>query len=189
MKSAATRNFLAACVVGGALASASIPVSAQDSGFYAGLGAGMTSADTCDDLVALGVTSCDDDDTSLKIYAGKRFTPNFSAELAWVDLGEVTATGPGGTATAGVDGFQIAGLGMVPVSPQVSFFGKLGFYLWDTQFTAPGMSLSDDGTDVMFGLGLNWHLARQLDLRVEWEQFDIDGSDVSLLSAGVAFRF
>lgn len=189
MKSAAIRNLLAACFLGGALVTASIPVAAQDSGFYVGAGAGMTSFDVCDDLAGLGLTSCDDDDTGFKAYAGKSFTRNFGVEVGWVDLGEITASGPGGTAKVGVDGFQVAALGMLPLNPRFGLFGKVGLYLWDLSASGPGGSLSDDGTDFMFGLGLNWNLARQLDLRVEWEQFDIDGDDVSLISAGVLFRF
>lgn len=189
MKSKAFGRFLTVCFIGSMLAAASASASAQGSGIYIGAGAGMTSVDVCDDLVGLGLTSCDDEDTGIKVYAGKTFTPNFGAEIGWVDLGEITATGPGGTATVGVDGFQVAALGLLPVNPQISFFGKVGLYLWDLSASGPGGSLSDDGSDFMFGLGLNWNLARQLDLRVEWEQFDIGGDDVSLISAGVAFRF
>jgi OOP family OmpA-OmpF porin len=182
-------RLLALCLVSIALFAVAIPASAQGTGFYVGAGAGMTSVDLCDDLVGLGLTSCDDDDTGFKVYAGNRFSPNFSAELGWVDLGEITATGPGGTVKLGVDGIQIAGLGMVPVSPQVTFFGKVGLYLWDVSASGPGGSLSDDGSDIMFGLGLSWNLAKQLDLRVEWEQFDVDGDDINLISAGVQYRF
>lgn len=149
----------------------------------------MTSFDVCDDLIGLGLASCDDDDSGIKVYAGKNVTQNFGVEVGWVDLGEIAGSGPGGTATVGVDGFQVAALGMLPVNPRISLFVKGGLYLWDLSASGPGGSLSDDGTDIMYGLGLNWNLARRLDLRVEWEQFDIDGDDVSLLSAGVAFRF
>lgn len=189
MKSKAFGRFLTVCFIGSTLAAVSVSASAQDSGFYVGAGAGITSFDACDDLVGLGLTSCDDEDTGIKVYAGKTFTPNFAAEVGWVDLGEITATGPGGTATLGVDGFQIAALGLLPVNPQISFFVKGGLYMWDLSASGPGGSLSDDGSDFMFGLGMNWNLARQLGLRVEWEQFDIDGDDVNMLSAGVLFRF
>lgn len=189
MKSEAFGRFLAVCFIGSTLAAVSVSASAQDSGFYIGAGAGMTSFDTCDDLTGLGLTSCDDEDSGFKVYAGKGFTQNFGVEVGWVDLGEIKASGPGGTATLGVDGFQVAALGMLPLNPRISLFGKVGVYLWDASASGPGGSLSDDGSDIMFGVGLNWNLARRLDLRVEWEQFDIDGDDVSLLSAGVAFRF
>jgi OOP family OmpA-OmpF porin len=189
MTTAITRKLLALCSLAALLGAASLPAAAQGTGWYGGISAGMTSFDVCDDLVGLGLTSCDDDDSGFKVYAGNRFSQNFSAELGWVDLGEITLTGPGGTAKVGVDGIQIAGLGMVPVSPQVSFFGKVGLYLWDLSASGPGGSLSDDGADIMFGLGLNWSLAKQLDLRVEWEQFDVDGDDVNLISVGVQFRF
>lgn len=182
-----TAKLLALCSLAVLLGATALPAAAQ--GWYAGISVGTTSVDVCDDLVAVGATSCDDTDSGLKLYAGNEISRNLGVELGWVDLGKVTASGPGGSAKVEVDGFQIAALGILPVNPRFSVFGKVGLYLWDVSATGSGGSLSDDGSDIMFGLGLNWNLTQNLDLRAEWEQFDIDGDDVSLISAGVRLRF
>ena len=45
---------------------------------YIGAGAGITNMDLCDDLTALGATTCDDEDTGMKIFGGFKFNPNFA---------------------------------------------------------------------------------------------------------------
>jgi OOP family OmpA-OmpF porin len=155
---------------------------------YIGAGAGITTVDICDDISGPGV-SCDDKDTGLKIFGGFKFNPNFGVEASWVDLGEVTASGPGGTATIEVDGFGVAAVGMIPINPQFGVFGKIGAYMWDANANAPGFSASDDGTDIMFGAGVNWNFSSHFGLRAEWERFDIDGDDVDFLSIGAQYNF
>jgi OOP family OmpA-OmpF porin len=183
------RKPLALCALGVLLGAVSLPAAAQGSGWYAGISAGPTSADVCDDLSGLGLASCDDSDTGFKVFGGKALSPNFALELGFVDLGKVTATGPLGSAKVTVDGLQFAGLVVGPINPSFSVFGKIGLFLWDVSATGPGGSLSDDGSDFMFGVGAAWNLTPQFALRAEWEQFDIDGDDVTMISAGVQFRF
>jgi OOP family OmpA-OmpF porin len=157
---------------------------------YIGVGAGLTRADLCGDLNALGATSCDDKDTGWKLFGGYKFTPNFAVEGAWIDLGKVSASAGGATATGKVDGFQVAAVGMYPINPQFGIFGKVGAYRWDATVSAPGFgSVSDNGTDIMFGAGVNWNFSRQFGMRAEWERFDIDGDAIDFLSVGVQFNF
>lgn len=164
------------------------PAAAQDTGFYVGAGVGQATTDLCDDL-GIGGVNCDDTDTGMKIFGGYKFNPNFGIEAGLVDLGEVSITGPGGTATIEVDGFQFAAVGVYPINPKFSMFGKLGLYMWDASFSAPGFSESDDGTDLTFGVGVAWNFMRNLSLRGEWERFDLDDVDADLLSASIVFTF
>ena len=157
---------------------------------YIGAGAGLTTMDLCDDLGGIGLTSCDDKDTGMKIFGGFKFNQNLGLEASWVDLGEVSATGPGGTATGEVDGFGLAVMGMIPLNEKFGLFGKVGAYMWDSTVSAPGFgSVSDDGTDIMFGAGVNWNLTTHFGLRAEWERFDIDGDDIDFISIGAQFNF
>lgn len=165
------------------------PAAAQGTGFYAGGSIGQTSVDVCDDLNGLGLTSCDDKDTGFKLFGGYNFNQNFGVEIGFVDLGEITATGPGGTARLESDGFQAVAVGIIPINPQFGVFGKLGLFMWDVTASGPGGSLSDDGTDIMFGAGVAWRFTPQLSLRGEWERFDFDGDDVDMLSVGLQFNF
>lgn len=180
--------FARLCVAGLAALLLGVTGSARAQG-YIGAGAGITASDLCNDISGPGV-DCDDEDTGLKLFGGYKFTPNFAAEAAWIDLGEVSATGPGGSATVEADGFQVAALGIFPINPQVSIFGKLGAFMWDASVTtSSGFSVSDDGTDIMLGFGGMWNITPQIGLRAEWERFDVDSEDVDFLSVGVQFNF
>ncbi len=156
---------------------------------YIGAGAGLTTVDVCDDLNGLGLSSCDDEDTGLKIFGGYKFNQNFAVEGMWADLGETSATGPGGTATVEVDGFGVAAVGIIPLNEQFGIFGKVGAYMWDASGGGAASGISDDGTDIMFGAGVGWNFTRSFGLRAEWERFDIDGDDVDFLSIGAQFNF
>lgn len=160
-----------------------------EAGFYVGGGAGLTSVDLCDDLRALGATSCDDSDVGFKIFGGFKFNQYIAAELGYVDLGEVTAAASGVSVAAEADGFQIAVVGSYPID-QFSLLGKVGLYAWDASFSSNlGPVADEDGTDIMFGVGGAWQLAPQLSLRGEWERFDFDGDDVDFFSASVIYNF
>jgi OOP family OmpA-OmpF porin len=156
---------------------------------YIGGSAGITSVDVCDDLSGLGVTSCDDEDTGFKIFGGYKFNPNFAVEGLWADLGEVSATGPGGSASMEVDGFGAAAVGVIPLNEKFSIFGKVGAFMWDASGGGGAAGSDDDGTDIMFGAGVGWNFTPKFGLRAEWERFDIDGDDVDFLSVGLQFNF
>ncbi len=189
------RNFLfgrvtsLAALLMASLLLPALPAAAQSTPFYIGGGAGLSSIDLCGDPALAGATSCDDEDTGFKIFGGYNFNQNFGVELGWVDLGEISVSGPGGTATAEADGFQAAAVGILPINPQFSIFGKLGVYMWDAEVNAPGISASDDGTDLMFGVGGAFHFTPQLSIRAEWERFEVDDEDADLISASIVFRF
>ncbi len=184
--------------IGGVITSALVgittgPVLAQgmmgpESGFYVGAGAGYTSVDLCDDLRALGATSCDDSDIGFKVFGGFKFNQYFSAEAGYVDLGEATASAPGISLSTEVDGFQIAAVGSYPIE-QFSLLGKVGLYIWDGEVNTTIGNFDDDGTDIMFGVGGAFHFNPQLSLRGEWERFDIDGDDVDMFSASIIYNF
>jgi len=157
-------------------------------GGYIGAGAGITTVDVCDDISFPGVT-CDDEDTGLKIFGGFKANENFAIEALWADLGEVSATGPGGTASISVDGFGIAAVGIIPLGERFGIFGKVGAFMWDASGGGAASGVGDDGTDLMFGAGVSWNLTNHFGLRAEWERFDIDGDDVDFLSVGAQFNF
>ena len=157
---------------------------------YIGASAGITTVDVCDDVTAvLPGLNCDDEDTGLKVFGGFKANQNFAIEALWADLGEVSASAGGTTATVGVDGFGIAAVGMIPLGEKFGVFGKVGAFMWDASGGGAASGLSEDGTDLMFGAGVNWNFTEKVGLRAEWERFDIDGDDVDFLSVGVQFNF
>ncbi len=190
-----TRKLAAASVLAIAGALAASQASAQ-----AYLGGSIGQSDVDDEITNGLITSgsVDGKDTAFKIFGGYMFNRNFGVEGAYVDLGEVSYSGSfGGAPVTGgkveINGFNVSAVGAFPVNEQFSVFGKIGLFIWDADAsdTTGGMpfSASADGTDVSFGVGVNYSFTRNLGVRAEWEMFKTDDGDATLLSAGVVWKF
>lgn len=153
-------------------------------GLYIGGSIGEMDADVCG---GLAVVSCDDSDTSWKIYGGYEVSPNLALEGGWIDLGEYSASGFGGTISTDSDGFFVNGKGILPLNEAFSVFGKVGFLFWDTDVSGT-INTSDDGTDLIFGFGAQYMLNEQFSIVGEWERYDND-NDVDFLSIGAIYKF
>jgi len=179
-----------------ALAAVSTPALSQDAGWYGGISFGQSKAkDACTGLVGLGIT-CDDTDTALTLFGGYQINKSFGAELGYVNLGEVSATGPGGTATIEAKGFELVGVGTLPINQQFSLFGKLGFFRWDLDASAPGVSISESGMDLTYGFGVKYDFTKNFAVRAYWQQYKDVGdeattgtSDVEVIGLSAVFKF
>jgi opacity protein-like surface antigen len=81
-------------------------------------------------------------------------------------------------------------VGFVPVGP-VDLFARVGAVNWNADFDAPnlGVSESDDGTDLTYGVGAQFRVW-SLSIRGEYEIFDISDADtVDMFSIGVTWTF
>lgn len=159
------------------------------------LGIGQSKFDI--DAGDIGADTVDDKDTTWAISGGWMFHPMIGAEIGYRNLGETSAsaTGPGGTAraTAEVDGFQFGAVGRIPVGP-IEIAPRVGLYRWDVKGRvflngAQIRSADDDGTDVYFGVGAQYVIAKQFHVGAHWARFDIDGDDVDVFEIKVGFRF
>ena len=84
---------------------------------------------------------------------------------------------------------MLVGVGSWPVANQVSVYGKLG--LSRGEFEAAGVS--EDSIEVTYGVGVRYDVTPSVGARLEWQNYpDVggsDGSDVSVISVGVVFKF
>jgi len=130
--------------------------------------------------------SADDDvlsesDTGYKFFGGYTVNNNLGFEIAYVDLGQYV---DGLLEQYGV-AFEV--VGYLPVSRNLNLMGKIGMFAWTADYAA---FARDEGTDLTYGLGVQYGFNNRLFVRGEWEQFlDVSGGDVSLLSAGLLYTF
>ncbi len=157
--------------------------SAAESNWYVGAGTGSTDRDN----------SALDDDSGQKFYGGYQFTDRYALEGGYTDLGTFDVDPSQGSGDVDVDGLQFAGVATFSLPNQFAIFGKAGIYNWDqdgSNVIVPALggavSADDDGTDIMFGFGVNYS-AGNWGIRGEWERFDAD-DDVDMLSVGVIYR-
>ncbi len=206
--------------------------SAADEGWYVVGFAGEASAqnvsqgsldqNTVDVFGSVGLSivdatsTLDDSDTGFGLAGGYQVNRNFAAELAYVDLGEISYSA-NGTVTDGVDDFD-AGLGLdqsasgpvfsvlgiVPIGERFSVFGRLGVALMsvdaDATVSIDGESASDSaGTDrsnLVYGIGGEFSINRRFGVRLGWDRYAEVGSDdlagevdVDLISLGLRYNF
>lgn len=191
---------LAACVFGvqGAFA--------DEPGWYVGGGTGPTSSDlgTADFNDGTLTSGSVDDGTSWKVYGGYQIMKFFAVEGGFTDLDEVNfdgVAGSGGLYGAGpvnanfqADGLFVSAVGIYPLNEHFSVFGRMGFMNWnaDVALTSTNVTVSgdDDGTDPLFGVGVEFLKKDRFALRAEWESFsDVMDESIDRISGNVLFRF
>jgi len=191
-------------ISGAASAQTTKPPMADERGFYVGGGYARSDfADSCRNAIAGFQGTCDENDSSYKLFAGYDFNRMFSAEIGYVDLGKavlngaVGATAASGTVEAKV--YEMTGLLKLPITPQFSGFARLGFYRGDVDsranIGAVGTSSSDSNTDLTFGAGLRFFVTRNIAVQGEWQRYNDVGSgaagnaNIDTLGVSVLFKF
>ena len=186
---------------------------AADSGWYVGGSLGQSKADVSagdikSALEAAGATgvvaSVDNTDTAWKIFGGYQLNKNLGFELGYVNLGTLSSSAtyatPAGSpvrASGDGDGFEFSVVGTLPLTETIAIFGKVGAFAWNVDATATtslgSVSVSEDGTDLTYGLGANWQFMKNVSARAEWQRFsDIangGNAAVDMYSVGAVFRF
>ncbi len=136
---------------------------------------------------------CDRKDTGFKIYGGGKFNDLVGLELGYTDFGKIRASGGETNAWAGSLSLT-AGL---PIGDRFSVFAKGGGVYGRTDVRASASSLVDtghkNGWGTTYGVGAALGLTRAVQVRVDWDRYNLDfasGSrDVDMVSAGVQMRF
>ena len=158
----------------GALLLCWAPMSSASSllGIYAGIAAGHAE---------IKDTSPKQDSTTSKVYAGYRILGPIAVEVSNVDLGDYYS----GAAT--VDGIAADLVLFLPAGP-INLFAKAGIFNWNVDYN--GAAPAESGTDSKTGMGVEYNMLLNIDLRVEWEHYSsVSDSDINMLSVGLNIAF
>ena len=160
---------------------------------YVGIGIGSASYKA--DLTSLRGGNIDDNGTGTKLYGGYSFNKYFAAEAAVYNFAEAsvgaveTINGDllgGSVSMKGVGAYAV---GMYPVSKKVNLMAKLGVLSWDADLQVNNNTATNDGTDVAYALASSYGFTKELLVTAEWEFFDSDNPELSMLSLGFRFNF
>jgi len=167
------------------------------SGFYVGAGAGQFNAGIDDvDDVDEAVEKWSEDDTAYKIFAGYRLNRFVGFELDYVNLGKPSgSTVPGRNVDAAVDGFAPYVVGTLPLGKYFEAYGRLGYYFYDattgvTDTLDNRVEFDEESQDLVYGAGIGANIGEKLNLRFEYEKYDLKGlddADALWLTAGWRF--
>jgi long-chain fatty acid transport protein len=185
------------------------------SGWYFGFGMGDNIGRDWDSasasaLAAQGITatqtSTDDSDFGFKVFGGYQFNKYLGLEGGYVQFNNYTANATVTAPAPNVSAYQtedsnawfLGAVGTLPITKDFAAFGKLGMNSWktsyntfihnaDTSFTRT--SSIERGYDPYYGVGVSYALMQGLEVRGEYERYDLGGNNTDFLSAGLAVKF
>lgn len=132
-------------------------------------------------------SSCNDDDTSWKVYGGYKINDTVDAEVSYVSIGDVTREGVAGRETSEVSALSISAVAKYEINDSVEALGKIGATRW----ISDNSDNDEDGFSLSYGFGAKVNLNESMKLRAEWENItDIETSggretDVTVMSLGL----
>ncbi len=130
-------------------------------------------------------------DTGYKLFASYEFSNHLAIEGGYIDFGNQEDQFQGLTGQIDASGWNLYGVGNLPLADSVDLFAKAGIVNWKANSVIDGVLVDDtDGNDLALGFGARWRLMPALGIRAEADWFDIDEADsVWMASIGLEFRF
>ncbi len=132
-----------------------------------------------------------DKPTAYKIYGGTRST-NFGVEAAYHNVGAFIAQSFLGETSTTITGFELSGVGYLPINNNFELFGKFGAFSWENKLNIKSMNFTakDSGTELTYGIGAQYKVMPALSLRAEYQKFiNVSEADISTISLGAAYIF
>jgi OOP family OmpA-OmpF porin len=139
-------------------------------GVYAGVDVGSTKLDG------------ESREGSYGAFVGYNFHQNFAVEAGYRRLGTWEVSG----VDAHVDQAAVSLIGKVPVNEQLHVYGRLGYNRLDVSAKVAGVTISDNTSKVLYGVGAGYDFGGNISARVEFQK---PSSDSSNLSVGVIYSF
>ena len=173
--------------------------------FYVGIDYLQNTYDTGIENISANL---DEEDDGYSLYAGWPINENLDIEASYQDFGEASLSGVSGnqfkfdgttyefnataTLAASVTSLGFAAKPKFEISDGVMLYGKLGFHNWKSELsitsTTATASADDNGSDVFYGAGIQVSL-ENLNGRVGYSKFDLDGDYVNSINLGLSYSF
>ncbi len=213
----AARRVLAGILAAAAGTVAGTAVAADPAGFYIGAGGGAALYDIDYSSQvnnayagsAFTVLNADFGSTTkggFKAFGGYRFNAPFAIELAYVNLGQPTATytvrnfnafTPGNNvrnAQYKIQGFNLSAVGVWDVNEQFSLHALIGAFYSQLKYSETGSTPQGDSysftaddlwqTNLSLGLGASYNFNPQWSLRADWDHFRNIGNTFDFSTSG-----
>jgi hypothetical protein len=153
-------------------------------GPYVGIGAGYFRINNQDFLE--DDNDLRDNQGAWKAFAGVSLGDIFGLEVSHVEFGEVEDE----PAQLEAQGQTIAATLGFPIGDSGRLYGKVGQLYWDADARiVNSISVNDNGNDNFIGLGVRLGGPEGLGMKLEFEQYDIDTSEIDMVSLSLNAEF
>jgi hypothetical protein len=130
------------------------------------------------------------------LFAGYRLNKVLAFELDYINLGEPSGdVVPGFNVDSSVDGFAPYVVATLPLGNFFEVYGRLGYYFYDATTGVENelgdrVEFDEESEDLVWGAGLGANIGEKLNVRFEYERFDLQGlDDADSLWLTAAWRF
>lgn len=160
--------------------------------FYGAVDIGQSrAADAC----PAGASGCSNTAAVARAGLGYQFVSNFGAEFSYGYYGKASVGAAGATALGDwkASGFELSGVGTLPLSDAFGLTGKIG--IAPTTYERTGASRSVTSTNLAWGVGVRYTFTPGFALRAQYEDLGSVGdvttgqTHIRLITAGVVARF
>lgn len=188
---------IAAAIAAVSVATAPAAFADENAGWYLGGGVGQFNAQV-DDVGDVGdaFESWDNDDTAYKFFVGYRLNKVLAFELDYINLGEPSGdVVPGFNVDAAVDGFAPYVVATLPLGNFFEVYARLGYFFYDATVGVENefddrVEFDEESEDLVYGAGIGANIGEKLNIRFEYEKFDLEGlDDADSLWLTAAWRF
>lgn len=131
----------------------------------------------------------------VRFAVGSHFSRNLALEVGYSIFGDSTLISGANSATISASSFQIAAVGSFPLSEQFDLIGKLGLARNSAKGTSNfGVSATTSQSDLLVGLGAQYHLNSQVSLRAQYDNYGKFESgtapmEATAFSLGMVYNF
>lgn len=169
-----------------------IPVVCQGADLAPYLGAAIGQGVEIDAAEEVGA---DSSGPSFKLFGGIGIGENFAVEIAYHDFGTTDCCGPS-YADLGFrwngGAFSASAMVLLPIN-RFRLFARAGALWWtidgDVLTIAGPQPFSNDGVDLLAGVGGDIRVVGYLRIRLEWERFNLNDSDADSVMIGTLWQF
>ena len=128
-----------------------------------------------------------DSSRAFSVFGGYSISPNFAAEVAFVNFGSADNVVSGAVVKSSA--LSVSGVGSYPVNNMFSLIGRMGVAL--TRQEATGTD-STSNTGLTFGIGAQYNLNKWIGMRIGYDLYnvgDVVTDDANLTSVGIILSF
>lgn len=164
-------------------------LASADTGLYLGASIGSSHLDR--DFRGF---TLDTDATAYRIVGGLQLSDSLGLEAGYHNFGDFAETIDFGGLTSRTefvaDGWTLGGTLALPLSDQLSIFGRAGVFFWDAEVEVDGFSITvPDDENPYYGGGAKIEISPNLALIGDWTRYELDNIDSDVISIGFQFRF
>ena len=124
----------------------------------------------------------DADTNSMSLFVGMDLNETFAIEGFYANHGKSTFTGT--TDFVKLSTMGIAAKAGTDITDDFRAFVKVGYHSWKSK-----SDKNDDGTDVLYGIGLEYKLSETTAIVTGYDRFTYDDSNITDMSIGIKYRF